>query len=105
MMSEINVLLSKHQAGVLEGSIEKCIVAAYDDDFSATATSAAEELAELYERIKKLEDNDTKLHMQFGQYIIANNELALLNATQRERIAELENQLEDAAEIIMGEDA
>ena len=66
---------------------------------------ALKELAELYERVEKLEDNDTKLHMQFGQYIIANNELALLNATQRERIAELENQLEDAAEIIMGEDA
>ena len=56
-------------------------------------------------RIKELEDNDTKLHMQFGQYSIANSELVLLNVTLQERIAELENQLEDAAEIIMGEDA
>ncbi|HAQ64788.1 MAG TPA: hypothetical protein DCR43_02885 [Bacteroidales bacterium] len=42
------------------------------------------------ERIAEFEDNDTKLHMQFGQYIIANSELALLNATLQERIAELE---------------
>jgi len=38
----------------------------------------------------EFEDNDTKLHVQFGQYIIANSELALLNATLQERIAELE---------------
>ena len=46
-MSEINVLLSKCQAGIWEGYIESCIVVAHDNGYVATATNAAEELAEL----------------------------------------------------------
>ena len=60
-MNELNVLLSKHSAGILGGSIEKCIVAAYDDDFSATATNAAEELAALRSRIEDLEAENERL--------------------------------------------
>ena len=54
-MNELNVLLSKCQAGLLGGSIENCIVVAHDNGYIATATNAVEELAALRYRIAELE--------------------------------------------------
>ena len=46
-MNEMAILLSKSEAGVLNGSIEHCIVLVHDHGYLATATNAAGQLAEL----------------------------------------------------------
>jgi hypothetical protein len=49
-MNELNTLLFLCSAGQLGGSIENCVVIAYDNGYLATSENAAKELAQLRER-------------------------------------------------------